>query len=65
MTLETLISIPVDSRLARTAGMLRRLYALKTPDSAIAATALITGTALVTRNVSDFKKIPDLRVLRV
>ena len=39
--MNTLAIIPLDSRIARIAGSLRRLYGLKTADSAIAATALL------------------------
>jgi predicted nucleic acid-binding protein len=46
--------VPLDSRMARYAGYLRRLYRLKTPDRAIATTAILTKTTLLTRNVEDF-----------
>ncbi|MCL2443204.1 MAG: type II toxin-antitoxin system VapC family toxin [Treponema sp.] len=36
---------------------------IKLPDAIIAATALIEDLTLVTRNIDDFKKIPDLSVL--
>lgn len=61
--LATLKIIPVDSEIARLAGSLRRNYGLKTPDSAIAATALRTKSILVTRNVSDFIKVKNLKLL--
>ena len=54
--------IPVDSRIARLAGAVRKNHHLKLPDSAIAATTLFTGTRLLTRNVNDFKGIPNLQV---
>lgn len=57
--------ISVDSRVAKIAGSLRRDFKLKTLDSAIAATALMTGTTLVTRNIRDFKKVPNLRLLEI
>lgn len=63
--LNSLVIIPVDSRIARIAGPLRQNYSLKLPDSAIAATALLTGTILVTRNISDFKKISNLKLLKI
>jgi predicted nucleic acid-binding protein len=53
--------VPLDSRIARYAGYLRRLYRLKTPDSAIAATAILTKTTLLTRNVDDFRAIGHLK----
>ena len=62
LVLQTLSIISLDSYLARKAGTLRRTYNLKTPDSVIAATALFTGSMLVTRNVRDFKKIPELKL---
>lgn len=63
--LDTLAIIPLDSRIARIAGPLRQRYHLASPDSAIAATALFTGTTLVTRNVRDFAKIPSLKLLKI
>lgn len=63
--LKTVSVIAFDSRLARIAGSLRRNYRIKIADSAIAATALFTGTTLVTRNVRDFKKVPSLSLLKV
>lgn len=60
--LNTVTILPLDSRVARIAGSLRRNYGMKVPDSIIAATALVTHTALVTRNVKDFKKIADITI---
>ena len=57
--------VPLDSRIARYAGYLHRLYRLKTPDSAIAATAMLTKTTLLTRNVNDFRPIEDLKVQEI
>ncbi len=54
----------VDSKIARIAAMIRRKYqSVKLPDAFIAATALFTGTTLVTRNGKDFNKIKELTVL--
>ena len=63
--LQTLSVISVDSRIARIAGMLRRAYNIKTADSAVAATALFTRTALLTRNIKDFKKIESLSLKEI
>ena len=52
----------MDSRIARLAGMIQKNHHLKIADGAIAATAIITGTRLLTRNIKDFKKVPDLDV---
>ena len=63
--LTSVVRVPVDSQLARVAADLRRLYRLKTPDSAIAATALLTHTTLVTRNIRDFRHVKELRLLEI
>jgi predicted nucleic acid-binding protein len=57
--------ISVDSKIARIAASLRRNYRLKVSDSAIAATAIFTGTTLVTRNVRDFRKVSDLKIQKI
>jgi predicted nucleic acid-binding protein len=57
--------VPLDSRLARVAANLRRLYKIKTVDSIIAATSLYTGSALVTRNIKDFQKIIGLKLIQI
>ena len=63
--IDTISTIALDSRIARIAGYLRRKYKIALPDSAIAATALYTGSTLVTRNVSDFKDIPNLAIQEI
>ena len=63
--LSILSIVSLDSRIARNAGMLGRMYNLKLADSVIAATALFTGTTLVTRNVRDFKRVPQLKVEKI
>lgn len=55
-------TIALDSRIARIASTIRRRVKLKTPDAAIAATAIATGTTLITRNVKDFEKVPNLSI---
>ena len=63
--LSTLSVIPVDSHIARLAAFIRRQYRLKVPDSVIAATAMFTGSTLVTRNIRDFKKVATLSLLKI
>jgi predicted nucleic acid-binding protein len=62
---ENFISIPFSREVARIAAKLRRDYRIKFPDAAIAATAIYTDTPLVTRNIRDFKKIPNLKILKI
>ena len=45
--LATVSIIAVDSRIARLAALARKSYALKVPDSVIAATAMFTGSTLI------------------
>jgi len=63
--LRTVAVIPLDSRIARIAGQLRRMYKTGLADSVISATALFTKTAIVTRNVRDFQKIPHLLLKKI
>ena len=58
----TLTVIDVDSRIAQLSGQLRATYGIKALDSFIAATALMTGTTLATRNVRDFRRIPNFDI---
>lgn len=64
-TLRTVVPVPLDSRLARVAAYIRRSYALKLADSIIAATAMTTNSALITRNIRDFKNISGLRLHKI
>ena len=42
---------------------LRKQYKIKLPDAIIAATSLVHGFELISRNTSDFKNIPGLTVI--
>jgi predicted nucleic acid-binding protein len=57
--------IIVDLQIARKAGNLGRTYNLKVPDSIIAATALFTGSTLLTRNTRDFRRVPSLSLQNI
>ena len=58
-------SIGLDQNIADLAADLRRMYRIKTADSIIAATAIFTGTMLVTRNIKDFKNIEGLKIKNI
>ncbi|MBI4032478.1 PIN domain-containing protein, partial [Candidatus Berkelbacteria bacterium] len=56
---------PVDSKIAPVAAFIRRTHRLKLADSIIAATALFTGTTLITRNTQDFRKVHRLKLKKI
>ena len=43
--------------------IIRKVHKTKLPDAIIAATALVNNLTLITRNISDFKNIEDLKVI--
>ena len=63
--LQSVSIIPMDSQVARLTGSIRKKYQLKIADSVIAATALFTGTRLLTRNVNDFKRVSELNIQEI
>lgn len=50
----------VDDAVADKTIELRKTHKIKTPDAIIAATALVYGLTLITRNITDFKNIDGL-----
>lgn len=57
--------VNLDFYIAELSAEIRRAYRVKLADAVVAATALSTSSALVTRNISDFKKIPDISLQRI
>ncbi|ASJ01669.1 nucleotide-binding protein [Thermococcus gorgonarius] len=54
--------IPLTNEIADVAIELRRKVSIKLPDAVIAATTLLHGLTLVTRNVKDFEKVEGLKI---
>ncbi|MGH8905121.1 MAG: type II toxin-antitoxin system VapC family toxin [Egibacteraceae bacterium] len=54
--------LAVDRAIANRAGMLRRTVGIATPDALIAATALVHGLVVVTRNERHFARVSGLQV---
>ena len=54
--------LPVTPAIARCAGILSRTRRRNKPDLLIAATALEEQLILVTKNLRDFRSIPELKV---
>ena len=57
--------LPLDTFVTRKTIELRKSYKLKLGDAIIAATALIYGLTIITRNTSDFKIIKNLRTINL
>ncbi len=55
---------PVDRQIADEAGRIRSEVGIRLPDALIAATALVHGLTVETRNLSDFRRVPGLRLRR-
>ena len=68
--LPTLTILPLDARSARYAGavdlsLLQKGRAINPGDNLIAGICLAHDFALVTRNVSHFRRVPDLKVVTI
>jgi predicted nucleic acid-binding protein len=61
--LEGFSEVDVSSLVIDRAIEVRRVRRVRTPDAILAATALVLGATLVTRNTDDFKAIKGLRLL--
>ena len=55
--------LPLDADVVRQTILLRQQYRTKLPDAIVAASALVHGLVLVSRNTSDFQKITGLVVV--
>ncbi|KKR78161.1 MAG: hypothetical protein UU24_C0041G0002 [Candidatus Nomurabacteria bacterium GW2011_GWA2_40_9] len=63
--LKNTTKIILDDHIADMSAYIRREYKLKLPDAIIAATAIAMGSVLVTGNESDFKKVKELKIIKV
>jgi len=61
--MEDAIIYPLEDVYVERTIQLRQQYKIKLPDAVIAATALVEGLALITRNMGDFKNIAGLKVI--
>lgn len=55
--------LPLSDEVVQKTIALRKEYKIKLPDAIIAASSLIYDLIIVTRNISDFKEIPDIKYL--
>jgi predicted nucleic acid-binding protein len=54
--------LEINKEIIQTCVNLRKSKIVKLPDAIIAATALVNNLTLITRNISDFKNIPRLKI---
>ena len=57
--------INLDFYIAELAANIRKTHKLKLADAVIAATAISTHSTLITRNIRDFQKIPNLLLRKI
>lgn len=62
LLLDRFIEIPVDRSIAEEGGKIKRMHGIGLADALIAATAVITGRTLVTRNERHFRMIDGLTI---
>jgi predicted nucleic acid-binding protein len=61
--LRSLIQVELSESVLDRSATFRRDYRIPLPDAIIAACAVEQDCALVTRNVADFRRVPDLDVI--
>jgi predicted nucleic acid-binding protein len=57
------VVLPLDEPVIQQTIRLRQQHRVKLPDAIIAATALVHGLPLLTRNTADFSALPGLTLL--
>ena len=55
--------LPLSEAVVKEAIFLRKTHKIKLLDAVVAATARVHGLSLITRNESDFKRIPNLAMI--
>ncbi len=55
--------LPLDEPVVQQTIQLRQQHRIKLPDAIIAATALVHGLPLLTRNVADFQRVAGLVIM--
>lgn len=63
VALAPMIELPVDRSVAERAGSVRRQAGIRLPDALIAATALVHGLPVITRNRRDFDRVAGLEIV--
>lgn len=55
--------LPLSDAVVQKTIELRKMHKIKLPDAVIASTAIVHDLTIITRNISDFEKIPGLEVI--
>ncbi len=61
--IKTVSVLPLSDKVEAKTIEIRQLIKIKLPDAIIAATALVHNLTLISRNLKDFTRIPDLVVI--
>lgn len=59
------VIVNLDYFVAERAADIRKTHKLSLADAVVAASSIITNSSLVTRNVRDFKKIKNLKIVSI
>jgi predicted nucleic acid-binding protein len=63
LLLQSVSEIPLHEEIISLCIGLRQNYPIKLPDAIIAATARYANVPLMTRNMSDFEQVPQLKII--
>jgi predicted nucleic acid-binding protein len=61
--MDDVMILDLTGKIVETCIDIRKTHHIKLPDAIIAATALVYNFVLITRNVPDFKNIPNLHLM--
>ena len=61
--IDDVLVIELEQSIKMKTAEIRKKYNVKLPDAIIASTAIVYEFTLITRNISDFKKIEDLQLI--
>ena len=61
--IDAIIVLDLNDEIVNKTIEIRKSHKIKTPDAIIAATALVFGLILITRNTNDFKNIQNLKLI--
>lgn len=63
LLLQSVSEIPLHEEIIRLCISLRQNFPIKLPDAIIASTARYANVPLMTRNITDFERVPELKAI--